>query len=50
MSTQTVPTAGSTATQPEVDFFRQTFDRLVENIDRAILGRTTSPDWPSPAC
>ena len=39
MSTQTVPTAGSTATQPEVDFFRQTFDRLVENIDRAILGK-----------
>ena len=39
MSTQTIPTAGSTATQPQVDWFRQTFDRLVENIDRAILGK-----------
>ena len=39
MSAQPAATAGSTATQEQVDWFRQTFDRLVANIDRAILGK-----------
>ena len=39
MSAQPAPTAGSTATQEQVEWFRQTFDRLVENIDRAVLGK-----------
>ena len=39
MSAQPASTAGSTATQEQVEWFRQTFDRLVENIDRAILGK-----------
>ena len=39
MSAQPAATAGSTATQEQVEWFRQTFDRLVENIDRAILGK-----------
>ena len=38
MSAQLAP-AASTATPQQVDWFRQTFDRLVENIDRAILGK-----------
>ena len=39
MSAQPAATAGSTATQEQVEWFRQTFDRLVENIDRAVLGK-----------
>src|SRR6186997_866468 len=39
MSAQPAATAGSTATEEQVDWFRQTFDRLVANIDRAILGK-----------
>ena len=39
MSAQPAATAGSTATQEQVDWFRQTFDRLVANIDHAILGK-----------
>src|SRR6476469_5907075 len=39
MSAQPTGTPGSTATQEQVEWFRQTFDRLVENIDRAVLGK-----------
>ena len=39
MSAQPAATAGSTATQEQVEWFRQTFDRLVANIDRAVLGK-----------
>ncbi len=39
MTAQPSGTPGSTATQEQVEWFRQTFDRLVANIDRAVLGK-----------
>ncbi len=39
MTAQPAASPGTTATQEQVTWFAQTFDRLVANIDRAVLGK-----------